>query len=168
MFTNIKLSNNKKGRIIDFYNEFSVTAEKILLNLDQEQQKKFKKRKLSLPDNILMFNSLESDSAFNENLRMYEAFTKSLFSNHNKSINKNQFKIGSLSAMTSPLLIRSVNASASGMHYTPRTNRVKNYFAEFEKMQPIVINMDDASFKDRNEFRNKLLEKMPSGIKSSN
>jgi hypothetical protein len=174
MFYNIKLDgDNKKGNILAFYNIFVINIESILETIKQEDDYPedlyiVKRRKLSVPDNLLKNIPLEGDSAYNENTKMYESFEKTIF-NHSSAHNK-VTPFSHKSCMVSPMLSRSVTSSATNLQRTPRTNRVRDFFKEIdhEKLiqnDDITLNMSN---KDTNVFRDRLISRLNSNNLSNN
>ena len=142
MFCNLKIKENNKTRptdILEYYNNIFVTKIDHLLTSIRDKDipedfNRFKRRKLSVPDNISHYQ-FESDSAFSKSTILYEPLKKTIFSEAGMTpfANRLNNKFISNSAVVSPM-IRKNSMSATGLSRTPRTNRVLNCYLEVDKV----------------------------------
>jgi hypothetical protein len=140
MFCNLKIRENIKTRpsdILEYYNNiFVVEIDHLLSHIRekevQEEFNRFKRRKLSVPDNISHYH-FENESAFSKSTILYEPLKKTIFNEAGLTpfANRLNNKFISNSAVVSPM-IRTTSMSATGLSRTPRTNRVLNCYLEVD------------------------------------
>lgn len=164
MFCNLKLTSydNTTGNILDLYNNFIKRAKPVLETFQSEEEcedlTRFKRRKLSVPDQLIRSNQLETDSAFCDTTKMYEPLSKTIFAsnvpNNNRGLLFNRFV--STSSLASPYMSRSIGNSSSGLNRTPRTNRVRGSYKNVDVEVSNICNTQAGE----NIFKRRLIKTM--------
>jgi hypothetical protein len=162
LFSNIKI-NSTYINILDYYNNIFIKKLETLINVNFEEEEideyiKNRKRKLSVPDNIIRKFQHKNESAFDANHKIYEPLSKTIF--HNVT-NFNNNLIRNCYSKQSPLLTRSYASPLVNLTHTPRTNKVRDMSSEYCYSDKLIFGQSSGS-------NNRYKEKLKSLLNSSN
>jgi hypothetical protein len=173
MLCNIRLNQTTSIDILEYYNSIFIKRAQpilVLIKAEEECENRIKKRKFSVPDALIRRIQFESESAFDTDVVFYEPLMKTIFNNNQSLLNSNNRplmnlsnKYVSYSTKCSPLISRTAQ-SPGGMNHTPRTNRVRDLYTDYNEVVPFQNSANSNSGSTgSNVHKNKLKALLSSG-----